>query len=106
MANGAGPELLANDYQFVELTLDYGAFRWLWEIAESRAIQQWNHYHGQNVIEAPKAGRRAVEAIRNAAYKQYQPPEHTMPKKHRPWPPGQQKRATITGVKKLRRKGG
>jgi hypothetical protein len=106
VAAGAGSRLLNDTTGEVVVTLDNGAFRWLWEIAESRSIQQWNHYYGQDTIAAPKAGKRAVLAIRNAAYKQYQPPEDTMPKNHRPYPPKLPGPRSSGGVKKLRRKGG
>lgn len=45
------------------MDMDEGAFRWLWEAAESRALSDYRKYR-KSVPSIPDAGTRALTALR------------------------------------------
>lgn len=65
---GRGAEMLSEGTGTYAPVFDAGSMLWLWELAESKALDQYQRYGDIETLRAgPDAGIRAVRALRKAA---------------------------------------
>lgn len=75
--------LTEHQSQTVLVEIDAGAFRWLWEGAETRALDNYRRYSGVSGADViSDAGIRAVEALRKAGHSNW-PSKYKKPGKKR-----------------------